>query len=414
MPWRRRDTRTLGAAGAVAYVALWVWLLRGPGGISWHWFADGARWLDTFGTGLYAVHPEVQIGPLTLLLVRALVAVAGVHALGVAQAISVLALIPGTWGLRQLTGSRAAAAGWLMLVPAWIVLAVRWSHLDDVLALTALAVLVGVVARSRREPGVALGVWAGLLVVVAVGAKPWAVAGLPLLLALGAPERAAGRPAERPVERWRARWVAVIVALAGLALCWLPFLWSGTGALGALTPRVRVADTTALWWLELHEGGLVPTWVRPVQLLGALALALIVVLRKRWALALLAGVAWRLALDPQNIAYYAAAAILVALVADLAQSRFPRRTLVTALVFWQPFVPDYAHRLDGTTGLAHWWFSHPMVVAIAHGLWAAVMIIDALTAGQGWSPGERQPAYPAYEARTRPSPKSAPPTVSEG
>ncbi len=173
-----------------------------------------------------------------------------------------------------------------------------------------------------------------------------------------------------------------------VAAAWLPFVLGAGGTAGALAPPVRVSDTSVLWWLGAHDAGVVPAWVRPVQLGGGTLLALVAVLRGRWAGALLAGLALRFLLDPQHLAYYAAAAVLVALVADLATRRswLPVRTLVTAAVFWQPFVADYATRLSSTDGLAHWWFAHPEVVAWAGGAWAVLAIADPLL----WMP--RTPA----------------------
>ncbi len=253
------------------------------------------------------------------------------------QALSTACLAVVGWSMLRLLGPapepRAAGgfAGWVVLAPAWAVLSVRWTHPDDVLALTLLAVLVAVVARR----GPAAPAVAGLALSLAVAAKPWAVVGLPLLLVLP-----------------RGRWRAVALAAAAVGVAWLPFLLAARGTTGALAPPVRVSDTSVLWWLGWHDAGVVPAWVRPAQLLGGPAVALVAVLRRRWAGAILAGLALRLFLDPQHLGYYAAGAVLAALVADLASRRWsmPWRTLVTAAVFWQPFVTDYATRLTGTTG----------------------------------------------------------------
>ncbi|MBD3785302.1 MAG: hypothetical protein IE926_20540, partial [Micrococcales bacterium] len=265
-------TTTLRWGPLVALAAGWaLWCARAaatPSGVSWHWFAEGSRQLLAEGTSVYAQHPDLQVGPLTLLVVAGARAVAGAHALGLLQVLSTVCLAVVGWALLRLLGAAPSAprvagalAGWLVLAPAWAVLAVRWVHPDDVLALTLLAVLVAAVARPGRWSAEV----AALAVVLAVAAKPWAVVGVPLLLALP-----------------RARWRAVGLAVVGVAAVWLPFLLAARGTTGALAPPVRVSDTSVLWWLGLHDGGVVPAWVRPVQLVGAPALALLAVLRGRW------------------------------------------------------------------------------------------------------------------------------------
>lgn len=350
---------------AAAWAALCAWAVATPSGISWHWFTDGSRWLDADGLRVYAAHPDLQVGPLSLWLVDAVRAVAGDHTLGAVQVLSVLALGVVGWALLRVAGpprspgaALGLALGWAVLAPAWAVLAVRWVHPDDVLALTLLAVLVAVVARPGRwSPALAT-----VALVAAVAAKPWAVVAAPLLLVL-------------PTRRWR----AVLVAAVGTAIVWMPFVLAARGTTAALAPPVRVSDTSLLWWLGSHHD-VVPAWVRPVQLVGGPVLALVAVVRGRWAGALLAGLALRFLVDPQDLGYYAAAAVLAALVADLAsrEHAIPWRALVTAVVFWQPFVTDYATRLETTSGPAHWWFAHPGAVAWVHAVWAVGMLLEVL------------------------------------
>ena len=358
--------RAAALALGVAWAVWCAWAVADPGGISWHWFVDGSHWLAVDGLSVFGRHPELQVGPLSLLLAGGAVAVAGGHALLVVQVGSTACLGVVGWALTRVLPESPTrwqlaglGVGWAVLAPAWAVLAVRWVHPDDVLAVTLLAVVVAVVARPGRRAEVV----AAVLVVLAVAAKPWAVVAVPLLLVLP-----------------RRRWLAVALAGAGTAAVWLPFLLASRGAAGALAPPVLVSPTSFLGWLGSPADGVVPPWVRPVQLLGGALVALVAVLRGRWAGALLAGLAVRLLLDPQNLAYYAAGAVLVALVADLASRRWwlPVRALVTAAVFWQPFVPDFATRLSATDGLAHWWFAHPGTVAWVHAVWAVLAIGDAL------------------------------------
>jgi hypothetical protein len=347
------------------WTAAWAWWQWSPSGISWHYFAEGSRsLLHADGLHTYAVAPTLQIGPLALLVAGAFGA-AGSWGLPLAQiAMTALALVvvrvvadhapPGT------RHTRILATG-LVLAPTWTVLSVRWAHVDDVLALTLLAALVWAITRPGVRP-----VLAGLAVAGACAAKPWAVIGLPVLLAL-------------PARRERA--VGIAVALTGVAAAWAPFVLADPGTLAAMHPSVGVGDTSIMWWLGYHESVL-PTWDRLAQLVGAPAVALVAVLRGRWPAALLVGIAVRLALDPQDLSYYAAGAVVAALVLDLwgLRTRVPWVSLMTTLVLWQPFVADYARRLELSSGWARWWFEHPGAVALSHALWVVAVLAVAFGA----------------------------------
>jgi len=361
--------------GALVEVLAWVavaawttwWAVRqaDPSGISWHYFHDGAaRLFGGSGLHLYADDPTLQIGPLAFVVAGGLTVVAGGHSLGAAQVVmtALLAVVVGAV-TRPLTG-RERTLGvltvGLVLAPAWTTLTVRWAHLDDALALCLIALVVWAVRADPSGPGrpvLAAGA-AGL----AAAAKPWAVLVLPLLLLLP------------PRVRWRALGYAVLVT----ALAWLPFVIADPGTLGAFHPRVGTSDSSILWWLGYH-GATLPVWDRTAQLVAAPLVSLLAVARGRWAGALLAGVAVRLALDPQNIAYYAAGAVLGALVLDLhgRRWRLPWAGLVTLLLFWQPFVADFARRFELATGPALWWYRHPGVVAGAHAGWVLAALVAA-------------------------------------
>ncbi len=354
--------------GGVAETGLWVvvvaWTAVGavvvarPSGISWHFFDEGARMLlRTAGLHLYAADPLLQIGPLSLLVAGALDVVTVGHALGGAQVLMTLALPAGLALLGSIVPQRhrrlrLLLAG-LLAAPTWVVLAVRWAHLDDILAILLLTITVAAVRSPRGRP-----VLAGLAVAAAVAAKPWAVIGLPLLLVL-------------PTGRLRA---GVAVA-TGMAVAWLPFLVADPGTVGALRPAVGINDSSTLWLVGIRDA-VVPGWVRTAQLLGGPLAALVVVLRGRWPAALLAGIAVRLLLDPQDIAYYAGSAVLAAVVADLFghRSRIPWLALLTSVALWQPFVPDFTRRFGSSTGLALWWFQHPGAVAVVHTVWAVAVV----------------------------------------
>jgi hypothetical protein len=94
---------------------------------------------------------------------------------------------------------------------------------------------------------------------------------------------------------------------------------------------------------------------------------------------MLVAVAVRLALDPKNNAYYIGSAALAAVVFDLLGTRWtiPWTTLVTVVLFWQPFVTgftDIPHAVQTTTGLTHWWFAHQGAVGFIHLAWSVAVV----------------------------------------
>lgn len=339
----------------MALLALWTawwasesWHLRG---LSWHFFHDGSRWL----TGahpllLFADHPELQTGPLALLVARALGKDVALVLMAAAGPLLLLALAPLVATERRLR--RLLLAG-LVLTPAWCVLAVRWGHLDDVLAMAGAVVALRAACAMRPVP-------TGLALAAALAAKPWAVGFLPLLLVL---------------RTGRAR--AAVAAAAGTAVAWAPFVLATRRTLAALHPPVALVPSSGLHALGVR-GDVVPAWGRVLQLLAAPAAALVAAVTRRPAGVLLVALAVRLALDPQDNAYYVGSAALAAAVFDLLGTRWtvPWTTVLTVVALWQPFVADYPRRLQTTTGLAHWWFAHPGAVGFVHLVWvAAVMAV---------------------------------------
>jgi hypothetical protein len=243
----------------------------------------------------------------------------------------------------------------IVLIPAWTVLSVRWGHLDDVLAMVFAIVALRAVSADRP-------VLAGVALALAIAAKPWAIGFLPLLLVL-------------PWGRLR----AATVAAAGVALAWAPFVIANPQTLAALHPPVGLAQASGLHTLGAR-GVLVPAWGRTAQLVLSPAAATVTVLMRGLPGVLLVSVAVRLALDPKDNAYYIGSAALAAVVFDLLGTRWtiPWTTLVTVILFWQPFVKgftDIPHALQTTTGLTHWWFAHQEAVGAIHVAWAVAVII---------------------------------------
>ncbi len=345
----------------LAWTATWGWLRAQPSGISWHYFPFGARLLlQGSGLHLYARHPELQIGPVTFLLVSPLTLLSAGAARACAQVLMTAAL-PAALALlapllppprRRIRLLLAA----LVLAPTWTVLSVRWAHPDDVLAL--LLVCLAIRALAAQRP-----VLAGLALAAAVGAKPWAVGALPLVLLLSG----------------RRRTVAALTAAGGIAAIWGPFLLADSGTLTALRPPLGVNSSSVLAWFG-YGGKVLPSWDRTAQLVLPVLIALVAVLRRAWPGALLCAIAVRLVLDPQDIAYYAAGAALAAAIYDLLGTRWrvPWTTLATVLALWQPFVTDFARRYQTSHGLSLWWFRHPGAVAGIHLAWAIGVLLVVL------------------------------------
>jgi hypothetical protein len=361
-----------------AWTAAWGWNRHDPSGIGWHYFREGAGALfGPSGLHVYADHPDLQIGPLAFLATQALAPLPPSAQQAAAQVVmtaaaplllAVLApLICGTPNRRRLR----LVLGGLILAPAWTVLSVRWMHLEDVLALLLSVLAVRWVASAVRASGPRWGgPAAGLALGTAIAAKPWAAGFVPILLVL-------------PLRQLLAAF-GVFVAVAVSA--WLPFVAADGATLAALRPPVGVSESSGLRVFG-YEGTYIPPWGRTAQLTWAPVAAGLAVLRQRWPGALLAAVAVRLALDPHDIGYYTAGAVVAALVFDFAATNWtaPWAALATSIALWHPFVADYQHRFTVTNGLALWWFRHPDAVAIVHLGWAAAAVLLVLVVPGPWT-----------------------------
>jgi hypothetical protein len=368
----------VGLVAAVAlWAVLWAWLQWTPSAISWHFFTEGAHALvTTSGLHLYAQHPTLQIGPLTFVITAALNWLPAHTGQVVAQVLMMAVGPLLVWWLAPLVPRdrrvvRITLAA-LVLVPAWSILAIRWGHLDDVLAMVFAVAAVRAVVGGR-------GIWAGLAIAAAISCKPWAVGFVPLLLVLE-----------------RRRLASFVAAGVALLVAWMPFLLADAATLRAFRPRVPVSSDAGLYFWG-YRGKYVPQWGRTAQLLAAPLIALLAVLRNRWPGLFIAAFAIRLALDPQDLPYYVGAAALSAVLFDLLATRwvFPWMTIVAVLVLWQPFVADFALALKTSHGWALWWYSNQPTVGAIHVLWAAAVIAFVLFAPQRWL-GLQNPTLPQW------------------
>lgn len=340
-----------------AWTLWWAWRMWPSSGLSWHFSVDGARLLlHGSGLNLYADAPWLQTGPLSLVVAALLSPLPANVAKNVALVAMTAAgplLIAALTPLVARTGRhRRMILAAIIVIPAWTVLSVRWGHLDDVLAM-AFAILAFRAVSADRP------VLAGVALAAAVAAKPWAVGFVPLLLVLP-----------------RGRMRAAATAAAGAALAWAPFVLANPRTLGALHPPVGLSPSSGLHTLGAR-GVLVPPWGRTAQLILSPAAAAVAVLTRGLPGVLLVSVAVRLTLDPKDNAYYIGSAALAAVVFDLLGTSWtiPWTTLVTVVVFWQPFTKDFVHWQQSTTGLTHWWFAHQGAVGALHLAWAIAVVV---------------------------------------
>jgi hypothetical protein len=289
---------------------------------------------------LYANDPAIQVGPPPLVAVAAAqglaphpVALLFGLLMSVAGCATVAAVEALAHRIRHPADHRRIAVttllGGLVLTAVWSYGAGFWRHLDDVMALTCVAVALWLVARRRPW-------WLiGLLLGTAAATKPWAIVAAPLLLGLPRKDRAR----------------TALVLLAAAAAWWLPFIIAApetTKALG--TYHLIPKPGSTLYAFGIHHN--VARWLRPVQFDLGLVAAGWLALRGRWTAAPLAGIAVRVCFDPYAFGYYGIGPVLAALVWDLTGSRrtVPRWTIGTVLVLYAvPVVPS--HFLAGVARL---------------------------------------------------------------
>ncbi len=305
-----------------AWMGLWAVVHATDALVSWHFVMSGATLLRAAGhlggLHLYATHPELQMGPLTFLVaaplsgapewLSGLLASTAIAAAGPVL-LRVIASLPSVTVTRRQQGLAA-----LVLMPVWAELAVHYTHLDDALALALLVAALHAVVRGRAAT-------AALLLAASVDAKPWALAFVPILLAL-------------PRERWaRAAWVWI----AGLALAWLPFVLADPATLHVGRFSIPNVASSSLRPLGVASPE-TPVWDRPVQVLLGGALGLVAVARRRWVVVPAIALAVRMLLDPGTYPYYTSGLVLATVVVDLVwrRTRWPWVSVVAVAGLYAP------------------------------------------------------------------------------
>ena len=329
-----------------AWSAAWFMLLAPRGGIAWKFFVQGSSLLFTSqvipwgrpgGLHLYANYPQLQIGPLAFAAAQLLRHLGPDNGLVTAELIMTamglvivyaieriaLTVRPGLAGSQALR--RTLLTGGAVFVIAWVELTAAYGHLDDALALlcAVTALWAAVTARPMTT---------GLLVGLAIDAKPWALIFLPLLfLASGraglanVAGAATGVPAKAQAQarsRARARALAAGCALAVVIAGWLPFFLADPATMTAVHFTIRNMPDSALRAIGFSTPR-TPSWDRSAQIVLAWVLGALALWRKRPAAVIMLAAGARIALDPGTHGYYTAAVMAGALVWDAMGARRP-------------------------------------------------------------------------------------------
>ncbi|MFF2541285.1 hypothetical protein ACFVUY_01830 [Kitasatospora sp. NPDC058063] len=292
-----------------AWTVLWFLLVEPSGGFSWHYLRQGEQLLFSDqpdgGLSLYARHPELQIGPVSLAAARLTAPFAPHTGELIAEAVSaglglvMLVVVGRTAALYYLgTGinhrrlqQRLLIAG-LAFIPMWVEVSVRFAHLDDVLALFFTTLAAHALARGKP-------VQVAVLLALAVDSKPWAIAFAPLILAL-----------PRPAWLRTALWFCALVAIA-----WLPFYLGNLDTMAAAKFTIPNQPASALRWFGVTDPA-TPWWDRPTQFALGIGLGCVAVWRGRWPAVVLLGADARVLLDPSVYTYYTASILLGTLLWD--------------------------------------------------------------------------------------------------
>lgn len=293
----------------------------------WDVFVSAGRsLLGSEGLSVYTLRPDVQTGPVSLVLARVLAItprngfVACVIVCAVLGLVAIRCLEKAQRPDRTVQNHAATFTtllGGTVVVFWWAKLG-GYGHLDDALVLTSAAAALLCVRRDRA-------VLAAVLIGVAIATKPWAVILVPLTFGTVGP-------------LWKRLQPPLISCGVGGCL-WLPFFIAEPNTLRALKPTVSVAPDSVLELFGLADSS-IPGWLRIAQLLGALALAALVVWRGRFGGVLLAAVAVRMITDPGTWSYYTAGFMLGALAWDLYETNSitPKATWCAAVLLLPPWL----------------------------------------------------------------------------
>ncbi len=407
----RRDASEVGRIGRwpvrwhhvllTVWTICWFLIAERHGGVSWHYLKQGESLLfgqmGGGGLALYANHPELQIGPVSFLTAGLFAPFS--DAVGEKLAEAAMSGL-GLWMLVLI--GRAAADNYLgtglnhkrlqqrvliagaAFIPMWVEVSVRFAHLDDVMALFFTTLAVRALVRNQATA-------TGVFLALAVDSKPWAVAFLPLLLAL-------------PKNTWlrSAAWTVGLVAVA-----WLPFYVGNGNTMAAAHFTIPNQPATSLRWFGVNDP-VTPWWDRPAQMALGLGLGTLAVRRGRWAAVVLLAADARIVLDPSVYTYYNASVLLGTLIWDA----IGQRRLVP-WVSWIALLSLYGSVLiipsDSTRGLIRLAFA---VGSAAYVLWWPMRAPRSRRRGRreaGGVPGPRGPSEgPADPLYSTPTPHSTP------
>jgi hypothetical protein len=300
-----------------------TWLLVVPGTLAalmalaaggpmsdWDAATTGGHYLMSGHLTVYADMPQIQMGPLALLLGGALP--------GLVYVVTVCALLPlvswiVTLPYRQTRQTYfSALIGGMLLAWPWAAFGVQ-GHADDALVVLGIVVMVSALSLHREA-------WLVAGFAVAIAAKPTAILFLPLPF-------------------MHSRRSGVLATLLGV-LIWAPFVLAdvpGFLAAGSGQGELWPYSMPALLGSVPHTG--IPAWVRPVQLVGGTGLCWFLARRRGGPAAAVAGVfAFRVLLEPGTWNYYSTSVIAAAIMLDLYFSwRVPWATLLAFVSFVSSF-----------------------------------------------------------------------------
>jgi hypothetical protein len=189
---------------------------------------------------------------------------------------------------------------------------------------------------------------------VAIISKPWGIIFLPITLA------SRRRDIRAPI-------IAGLIA----GVVWLPFIIGAPDSLKALRPTVNVFADSVMHLFGVTSESM-PDWLRVAQLLGCLAVASVLALKRRPESIVAAAIALRLASDPATWSYYTPGLVVGVLVWDLLDRRaFPWITLAAVVAL----APTWLVPSDGARALLR------LAAAALVIVWAFVRQPDQLSEG---------------------------------